>query len=37
MKKEKLVLKCSQEEFYNAVIQDFKISILVLKEKKLSR
>lgn len=36
MKKEKLVLKCSQEEFYNAVIQDFKNQYTSIKEKELA-
>lgn len=35
MKKEKIVLKCIQEEFYNAVIQDFKNQYKSVKNKDL--
>lgn len=35
MKKEKIVLKCTQEEFYNAVIQDFKNQYTSIKNKDL--
>lgn len=35
MKKEKIILKCTQEEFYNAVIQDFKNQYTSIKNKDL--
>lgn len=35
MKKEKLVLKCSAEEFFNATIQDFKNQYASIKGKEL--
>lgn len=36
MKKEKLVVKCSQEEFFNALVYDFKNQYLRIKEKELN-
>lgn len=35
MKKEKIILKCTQDEFYKAVIQDFKNQYASIKEKEL--